>query len=62
MPRSTSTGGSGLTTAAIHLWADQVCMFQRDGMPFESIVDHMERLASRHVEEGIVTDEVNGLE
>ncbi len=55
-------GGYGLDIAAIHLEADQVCMFHCGGMTFEAIMDHLEELATRYVDEGIVTDEVNGQE
>jgi hypothetical protein len=50
-------GGYGLDIAA-----DQVCMFHCGGMTFEAIMDHLEELATRYVDEGIVTDEVNGQE
>ena len=55
-------GGYALDIPAIHLEADQVCMFHCGGMTFEAIMDHLEELATRYVEEGIVTDEVNGQE
>ena len=57
-----NAGGYGLDIAAIHLEADQVCMFHCGGMSFEAILDHLEELATRYVDEGIVTDEVNGQE
>ena len=37
-------------------------MFDCGGMTFEAIMDHLEELATRYVDEGIVTDEVNGQE
>ena len=55
-------GGYGIDIAAIHLEADQVCMFHCGEMTFEPIMDHLEELAARYVDEGIVTDEVNGQE
>lgn len=55
-------GGDGLDIAAIHLEADQVCMFHCGEMTFEPIMDHLEERAVRYVDAGIVTDEVNGQE
>ena len=55
-------GGYGIDIAAIHLEADQVCMFHCGGMTFEAIMDHLEKLAARYVDEGVMTDEVNGQE
>ena len=39
-----------------------MCMFHCGGTTFESVMDHLEELATRYAEEGIVTDEVNGQE
>ncbi len=55
-------GGYGLHIAGIHLEADPVCTYHCGGMTFESIMDHLEELSVRYVDEGIVTDEVNGQE
>ena len=55
-------GGSGLDIAAIHIGSSQVCMFHCGGMIFEATMDYLESLATRYVEEGIVSDEVNGQE
>ncbi len=55
-------GGYNMDIAAIHIGSDQVCMFECSGMEFVSIMDHLEQLATRYSEEGIVTDEVNGQE
>lgn len=55
-------GGYGLDIAAIYLEANHVCMFDCSGMTFEAIMDHLEELATRYVDEGIVTDEFNGQE
>ena len=55
-------GGYGLDIAAVHIDTGQVCMFHCGGMTFEAIMDHLEELSTRYVDEGIVTDEVNGQE
>lgn len=55
-------GGYGLDIAAMHNGSSQVCIFHCGGMTFEAIMNHLESLATRYVEEGIVTDEVNGQE
>ena len=55
-------GGYGSDIAAIHIGPGQVCMFDCGGMIFEAIMDHLESLATRYVEEGIVSDEINGQE
>ena len=55
-------GGYGPDIAAIHIGPEQVCMFDCGGMTLEAIMDHLESLARRYVEEDIVTDEINGQE
>ena len=55
-------GGYHLNIAALYLDEQQVCMFECSGMDFDSIMDHIEELAKRFEEEGIATDELNGVE
>ncbi len=55
-------GGYGLSIAAVHIGSGQVCMFDSSGMTFEAIMDHLEELATRYMDEGVVTDELNGEE
>jgi hypothetical protein len=55
-------GGCSHDISVIHLEADQVCVFHCGGLSFEAIIDHCEELATRQVDEGIVTDDVNGQE
>ena len=55
-------GGYGPDIAAIYIGSEQVCMFDCGGMTFEAIMDHLESLARRYVEEDIVTAEINGQE
>ena len=55
-------GGYALNIASLCDETRQVCMFHCGGMDFDTIMDHLEELAKRYVEEGIVTDEVNGSE
>jgi len=55
-------GGYHLNIASLYLDEQQVCMFECSGMNFDSIMDHIEELAKRFEEEGIVSDELNGTE
>ena len=58
-------GGGGWHQLRIASLCDEsrnVCMFECSGMAFEAIMDHLEELAERYVEEGIATDELNGSE
>lgn len=40
--------------------SDMICLFDCDGMKFDAIMDHLDELAKRYLEEGIVSDEFNG--
>lgn len=53
-------GGYDLNIASLYLEEQQVCMFECSGADFDSIMDHLEELAKRFTEDGIVTDELNG--
>lgn len=55
-------GGYRLNIASLYLNEQQVCQFECGGMNFDSIMDHIEELAKRFEEDGIVTDELNGEE
>jgi hypothetical protein len=55
-------GGYHLNIASLYLDEQQVCMFECSGMNFDSIMDHIEELAKRFEEDGIVSDELNGEE
>jgi hypothetical protein len=55
-------GGSHFRMASLCDESRNVCMFECGGMDFEAIMDHLEELAKRYVEENVATDEVNGSE
>lgn len=55
-------GDYHLNIASLYLDEQQVCMFECSGMDFDSIMDHIEKLAKRFEEDGIVSDELNGEE
>jgi hypothetical protein len=57
-----NAGGYDLQIAGLHDGSQTVCQFLSDGMSPDDIFAHLEALAIRYREEGIVTDEVNGTE
>ena len=55
-----NSGGYHLKIASLYQEEQQVCMLRCTRMKFDAIMDHLEELAHRYVEDGMVTDEVNG--
>ena len=55
-------GGPHLDIASLHEDEQLICMFFCKRMNFEEIMEHLEALAKRYNEKGMVTDEVNGSE
>lgn len=55
-------GDRHLNIASLYHGGQQICMFECSDMDFDAIMDHLDELAERYEEEGIVTDEVNGEE
>ncbi|MFO7957344.1 MAG: hypothetical protein R6X33_09615 [Candidatus Brocadiia bacterium] len=53
-------GGYTLKVASLYQDEQLVCMFECSGMDFERIMQRLEELARRYVEEGVATDAVNG--
>ena len=55
-------GGPHLDIASLQDGEQLICMFFCLRMNFEEIMEHLEALAKRYNEKGMVTDEVNGSE
>jgi len=55
-------GGHHLDIASLYADEQLVCMFLCGRMKFDQIMDHLDALAKRYNEEGMVSDEVNGSE
>ena len=55
-------GGYDLQIAALYEESRMICQFLCDGMSAGGIFEKLEKLAVRHEEEGIATDDVNGTE
>jgi len=52
--------GYDLQTASIGDEYETICFFDCSGMKFDAIMDHLDELAKRYLQEGIVSDEFNG--
>jgi hypothetical protein len=56
------TEGHGVCVSSLESDGQLVCMIETGGGDFQGIMDELEALAQRFVEDGIVTDRVNGTE
>ena len=55
-------GSRNFKIASLYDGEQLICMFECKRMPFREIMDRLDALARRYVDEGIVTDEVDGAE
>jgi len=55
-------GSRNFKIASLHDGEQLICMFECKRIPFRKIMDRLDALAKRYIDDGIVTDEVNGSE